>query len=89
MVILLLFIVCSDPDLYKSYCVGHHIYKPDVVSFADGKAKYLLWFDQITAAELISLKEISKKTILVKKYDFKDGYILSCLGMFHYSGCNH
>jgi hypothetical protein len=55
--------------------IPHQIDRPDVDSFFDGQGKYLIWFDQITDKELISLKMISKKTVLVKKYDFKDGDI--------------
>lgn len=59
----------------QSASVPHRNDKKDIHDFFSENGFYLIWFNQVTDHELISMAQIGKNASVIKRYMFKDGAI--------------
>lgn len=63
-----------------SELLPHRFFTKTVAKFYQRKRFYLIWFNNVDATELITLKEIQAHKKLTRLYNFKDGAIYVCDG---------
>lgn len=61
----------------RAESIPHAVDTKDISNFFAAKTMYLIWFDQITDTELISLQQIRQKAVLKCIRKFNDGEIYS------------